>query len=292
MWHQIKQKLFARRYLRQQLNYTQQQLLLSQSQLLRVQKKQLLVNQVPTRVVNCLVSLTSYGERIKTLHYTLYSLLNQTVKPQKIIVWLAHGEELTVELQALDGVISFSYCDDLRSFKKLIPTLGLGVNVPVITFDDDVIYPQNQIQRLYTEHLAQPDVVVCHRAHKIILKANKIAPYQQWEFDVAAPAPSHLLLPIGIGGVLYPPNCFADEVSDVNLFTALCPTADDIWFKFMALKKGYKTKLVPNPLPYSHYLHVAGCQESSLWQYNKTANDTQLTALINYDQTLLQRLKD
>ncbi|WP_409424585.1 hypothetical protein [Pseudoalteromonas sp. RW-H-Ap-1] len=71
----------------------------------------------------------------------------------------------------------------------------------------------------------------------------------------------------------------------------LCPTADDIWFKFMALKKGIKTKLVANPTPYKDYLHVVGTQAHSLWLHNKTANDAQLANVVGFDETLLAKLR-
>lgn len=291
MWQLITRKLFTKYYFKQRYKCAYQQLLLSQQQVLILHRRLLNTQVEEKAAVNCIVSLTSYGKRITTLHFTLYSLLSQTVRPKKIIVWLAHGETLTKELQALESLIAFKWCEDLRSYKKLVPSLALELSVPIITFDDDVIYPIDQIERLYSEHMAHPNRVICHRAHKIKLNKSQIAPYNQWEFDSTEQLPSHLLMPIGIGGVLYPVNCFADEVTNADIFMALCPTADDIWFKFMALKKGVKTKLVTNPMPYAGYLHVAGCQEQSLWSHNKGANDLQLAALINYDKTFIEMLR-
>lgn len=294
MWQFIKRSLFASRHLKQQLKNTQQQLLLSQQRLLvqLVQHVHLLNSKgEPARVVDCAISLTSYGKRINKLHFTLHSLLAQTVKPKIIIVWLERNEVVSKELEVLGGLITFKRCDDLRSYKKLIPSLGLQLNMPIITFDDDIIYPSNQVELLYNEHLIHPGTVICHRAHKIKLNKSQLAPYNQWEFDSTEQAPSHLLMPIGVGGVLYPVDCFDDEVTNADVFMALCPTADDIWFKFMALKKGVKTKLVTNPVPYAEYLHVAGCQEQSLWSHNKGANDLQLAELINYDKTFIEMLR-
>ena len=38
-----------------------------------------------------IISLTSFPQRMYEIHYTLYSLLTQSVKPAKVILWL--GEE-------------------------------------------------------------------------------------------------------------------------------------------------------------------------------------------------------
>ena len=38
-----------------------------------------------------IVSLTSYPPRFKTLHLTIKSLLDQTVRPDRIILWIGRG---------------------------------------------------------------------------------------------------------------------------------------------------------------------------------------------------------
>lgn len=292
VWQRVKHWFFSKRYLKQRVAFLHQQLLISQHRLLTQQALALNTENDEAESIDCVVSLTSYGKRIATLHHTLYSLLNQTVKPQQIIVWLAHGEVLTAELKKLEPHITFNWCEDLRSYKKLIPSLRLQQGIPIITFDDDIIYPVNQVEQLYKQHLAHPNAIICHRAHKITFDSTgHIAPYTQWQFDSNEQLPSYLLMPIGIGGVLYPVNCFAEEVANTELYMALCPTADDIWFKFMALKKGIKTKLVANPTPYKDYLHVVGTQAHSLWLHNKTANDAQLANVVGFDETLLAKLR-
>ena len=39
------------------------------------------------------VSLTSYGQRLEELQYTLFSLVNQTIAPEKIIVNISYDDE-------------------------------------------------------------------------------------------------------------------------------------------------------------------------------------------------------
>lgn len=289
VWQKIKSRLLYVRRLKQQLRNERQQLCLTQQRLLEAQRLQLTSSK---QQINCVVSLTSYGERIKTLHYTLVSLITQTCKPKEIIVWLAEGEHLTDELRALEQYVSFKYCKDIRSYKKLIPTLKLNLSVPIVTFDDDVIYPAYQLEQLYNTHLAYPNAVICHRAHRVGVNNRGFVPYQQWQFDVVEQAPSNTLMPIGIGGVLYPVASLADDVTDDGLFMTLCPSADDIWFKYMALKKRTKTKLVANPAPYCEYLHVANSGEQSLWHENKTENDKQLNNLLNYDPSFITLVRD
>ena len=39
-----------------------------------------------------ILSLTSFPQRMHDIHFTLYSLLNQTLKPDEIILWLGYNE--------------------------------------------------------------------------------------------------------------------------------------------------------------------------------------------------------
>lgn len=35
---------------------------------------------------------------------------------------------------------------------------------------------------------------------------------------------------MGVGGVIYPPHIFSQEIFNEKIFLELCPTSDDIWF--------------------------------------------------------------
>ncbi len=237
--------------------------------------------------VDVIVSMTSYGKRVETVHLTILSILNQTVRPLKVILWLAENEfileNLPEPLLALQSYgLEIHFCEDIRSFKKLIPTLLLYPSKNIVTFDDDVIYPENQLEKLLDCHQIYPNAVVCNRAHKIVFGRDGMPlPYQQWQFDTNEQELSHSVIPIGIGGVLYPAGSLAKEVLNQSAFKALCPTADDLWFKLMAMKQNTLTKVVAQPMPYKDYLHIPCSQETSLWASNQFENDRQLRAILN-----------
>jgi hypothetical protein len=52
----------------------------------------------------------------------------------------------------------------------------------------------------------------------------------------------------GVGGVLYPPHSLKKEMMDVELFTELAPTTDDIWFWAAGVANGYPVI----PVPFGH----------------------------------------
>lgn len=188
------------------------------------------------------VSLTSYGDRINTVHLTIESIMMQTMKPRDIILWLSQDEfeEHRLPLQLLqkkERGLRIEFCDDLKSYKKLVPYLKSEHANNIITVDDDIIYPRDLIENLWNEHLSYPDDVIFNRGHVMQLLPSKkgFAPYQQWLSNCDMSNASLLNLPTGVGGILYPEGSLNSLVVDVDTFVHLAPNADDLWFKAMTL---------------------------------------------------------
>lgn len=206
------------------------------------------------------VSLTSYGRRVKeVVSYTLVSLLKQTVKPDRIILWLddEHWSDDTLPqpLKQLSACgVEIRYCEDLRSYKKLLPALSLCPEDIIITVDDDIYYSPQFIERMYESWLEYPEQIHCIVAHEPLLdEAGRLLPYDRWRKNVKETC-SGRLFPVGWGGVLYPPHCLYDAVDNYRLISRLAPAADDIWFWAMALMQGTR----------HHLVDFKGCKDYSL----------------------------
>ena len=198
-----------------------------------------------------IVSLTSYGVRVEdALPYTLYSLLTQTVLPDKIIVWLDNtnwsDDILPSMLQKLQKLgIEFHYTDDLRSYKKLIPALETFPNSVIITVDDDMYYNPHLVEWLLESYgSSDKHTVLGTYGAGVRSSGNRYLPYSQWQ--EACPDDKDICL-IGCGGILYPPAIFDTEILNSDVFMRLAPRADDLWFWAMAKRAGIPTSLI------SHY---------------------------------------
>ena len=221
-------------------------------------------------IFNVIISLTSFPERINTVNQTIESLLNQEVKANKIILWLAPEQfpnkeaDLPKQLLVLKekGLI-IDWYHDIRSYKKLIPTLKKYPNSIIITADDDNIYQYSWLKKLYESYLKFPNDIQCHRVTKFIYNGsfNTIAGGMQYYKDA-----SYLNKLVGLGGVLYPPHCFYKDILNENLITKLAPTNDDQWFWFMAMLNKVKIRVVDNPDIEAHY--IKGTQEKALCNIN------------------------
>jgi hypothetical protein len=230
-----------------------------------------------------IVSLTSYGKRVGTkAPIAIMSILQQSYKPDMIVLWLAHGTKVPKSLKKLQGYgLEIKYCDDLRSYKKLIPSLIEFPADVIITADDDICYREDWLEKLRTAYIPAPHKIHCHAAHEVCVDKDKnILPYKEWRKYIRKIERSERIFPVGAGGILYPPNIFKDDIMDADRFQRLSPFADDIWFWAMAKCSGVEHSIVDNPI--NNPDHV-GIDDDGLAEVNVTQgkNDDQLKAVIS-----------
>jgi hypothetical protein len=217
-----------------------------------------------SKVKNLIVSLTTYGKRINDLKYTLYSLIVQTIQPEKIIVWLSKDEynsdisSLPAELNIfLDYGVEFRFCDDIRSYKKLIPALWAYPEYNIVTADDDIFYRKKWLAKLWEAHLKNPNNIVTHVVWKLSFTIEKkIKKYNLWKHELKKYIDSLFLMPVGCGGVLYRSELLYKDIDNIELFMKLSPLADDIWFYFMTILNKTKISIVRKPYTKLRYVDI------------------------------------
>ena len=220
-----------------------------------------------------IVSLTSFTARIHSVSTTIKSLMRQSVKPDRIILWLAESQfpseaSLPSELLALKKRgLEIRFCEDLKPHKKYLYTMKENPDAIVITCDDDLIYPENTIERLLAKHRKYPDCVCCNRGHEILFDESGVLPYMKWRHQaVDFTEPTHLLCATGCGGVLYPPHCLDEEVFDIDAIRELALCADDLWLKVMEVKNG--TRVVYTDHFPQRLFFVKNSQKEKLHAFN------------------------
>ena len=256
-----------------------------------------------------IVSLTSYKKRLrKTAPYAIITLFDQSVKPDKVVLWVAHEDKEMIPdvLHKLtEKGLEIRFCEDVKSYTKLIPSLLEFPEDYIVTSDDDVYYPRNWFEQLKQMHEKNPKKIICHRAHGIKVDENhNPLPYSKWNAEIEPGVYfAHIpvsqkqsnpfrgrhksVFPTGVSGVFYPPDCLYKEVSNKELFMKLAPYADDIWFWAMAvINKEYFGEESPHvviPDGYSQNLSYIDPSVDSLLSYNfQGGNDRQFKAVIEY----------
>lgn len=210
------------------------------------------VEEEGNRLHKVIVSMTSFPERMYDIKYTLFSLVSQNYKPDKIILWLAYEEfpnrekDIAPSLMNLINKwgITIKWCNNIRSYKKIIPTLIEYPEDIIVTADDDVFYPVDWLRLLYDDY-EKNRCICCHRAHRVNVCESEIMPYSYWTEPVTGEMAYDTFF-TGVGGVLYYPHCLHPDVIKQDSFMELCPNADDVWLWAMAIRNHSKIKVVDN----------------------------------------------
>lgn len=197
------------------------------------------LNRTENRSEKVIVSLTSYGRRVESvLPYTIISLLKQTYKPDKIVLWLDYEHwndgNIPESINRLKQYgLTICYCRDIKSYKKLIPALEKFPDDIIITCDDDLYYRKDMIEKLISAYEKDPSRIYTHRAHQVRFdKEGNLLPYNEWDMEISSRSGS-LVFPTGGGGCLYKRSLLFDDIGKESLFMNLSPKADDVWFYFM-----------------------------------------------------------
>lgn len=198
-----------------------------------------------------IISLTSIPSRLGIIHLTIRSLLIQSYTAEKIILWLHESlrDQLPRSLSDLEGdEFEIRYVNLTCSHRKLIHSLELHPEKIIVTCDDDLMYDATWLQRLYQSHSRYPKDIIAHECRLITFIApGKPAAYREWKTELRTDISAPWLMPIGYGGVLYPPHCLYGDVQNRDLFLRLTPKADDLWFKAMSYLAGTNTRRSADP---------------------------------------------
>lgn len=241
-----------------------------------------------------IVSLTTFEPRWARVFYTLESIGAGTLKPSRLVLWVAPSvlklgiPEQLIRLQQRG--LEIRTCEDLGPHKKYFPLVNsLDRPEPFVTCDDDVLYPVDWLQRLVFASGVHPACVVAHRVRKVQLQSDGvISPYDRWP-HVASDRPSFLNFAIGIGGVFYP-SVMTAALSDAGEgFRLTCPRADDVWLKAISLRASVCVAQVSGSFLF--LIDVPGMRSSGLAKSNVLGggNDEQIAA--TFVERDLERLK-
>jgi hypothetical protein len=253
------------------------------------------------KVDNLIISVTSIPSRIFEIKYMIFSVLNQSIRPEKIILWLTKNQfplmerELPLELLELckyDFEIHW-YEEDIRSYTKLIPALKYFSKFFIVIADDDIYYRKRWLEKLWRDHLKYPNDIICHVADKICFDGRKkVMPYKKWQKNINMRDTSPLYFPLGVGGVLYQKILLFKDTENAELFLKLSPYADDLWFYFMIVLSGHTVRIVKNSYtnmkyinPYKEYNIIHSVKLSAI-NMDNDKNDEQFENILNYYRDL------
>jgi hypothetical protein len=238
------------------------------------------------------VSLTTYGQRTAFVYQTLESIARGRVRPRRLYLWVdealaADPPRTLVRLQRRG--LRLRVTPDHGPFKKFYPyvTGEWDGQVPLVTADDDTVYPRWWLAELVRAHARHPGDAIAYRAHRMQVENSQITSYGSW-LPQTDPDASFATFGTGVSGILYPPRALAALAAGGDGFTEACPHADDIWIHWTLVRAGIRERLVPGRD--GEFPWLPRSQEVALWRTNLVngRNDSYIAAL--YGPDLVERI--
>ncbi|MFN0290214.1 glycosyltransferase [Pedobacter helvus] len=194
-----------------------------------------------------IVSMTSKPDRIHKVWLVVESLLRQKEMPNAVILYLALDEfrdekilpQRLLKLKKRGLQIVF-VADNLKPHNKYFYAIASFPKANIITVDDDKIYPPNLVSVLKQYAGLYPDKICSVLTREIKTKNGQVESYVNWEVIRSNREPSHTLLNLGVGGVIYPPGALHKDLFDKEQLKNRTLLTDDIWLKVMAIRNNTK----------------------------------------------------
>lgn len=239
-----------------------------------------------------IISLTTTSYRVTYIQPTLNSLINQNQKADEICLYISKEPYLLdsgIPESDISQIIhkypqiKVIYTENIGPYRKLLPILkdNWNTNNLIITVDDDTIYPPNFVKRLYKLY-CKYKCIIAFRGRKITLNnKNKIKPYNQWIKKMNNNNLDLLNFATGKDGVLYHPSFFTEEIFN-KVYLNICPTGDDIWFKFNTYINKIPVLLIHGTFRQTFRKSINIKKTETLFHINKYKNDEQINNVVNY----------
>ena len=242
---------------------------------------------ISARTCDVPISITSWMPRKDPLPLVLLSMIEQSLRPAAVHVWLCPEDQEMIEARHRDFFaehgVQFHEADNIGPHKKWLPLIESGHETPFVIADDDTYYPRDWFEALVNEGAEHPDEIIAHRCHQMKVDANHHPrPYAEWPRGVTGQKESsHSLFAVGCGGTLVRPAAIAEEFRSRELINKLCHRADDVWLKAAYIHSGYKVRKSNYDFPSLDY---PGTTQSGLAVTNvdQGENDQQLQQVFQY----------
>lgn len=246
--------------------------------------------------VPAVVSLTTFGARTRRVHITIESIARGSERPGRLVLWLDPDTDpgsLPASIRRLvrRGLEVERSPWAIGPHKKYLPVVSEPTppRRPLVTADDDVLYPRRWLADLRAAAATTPHDVVAHRVRDVVLDASgDIAPYDTWPLARSTSAAPRRF-PTGSSGVLYPVAVQLRLRELGRAFESCCPRADDLWLHHTALTSGVLARQVRRRA--RTFLEVPGTQAEALHRENTAQNGNDVQVARTYSPAAVAVLR-
>ena len=218
------------------------------------------LNTTTNRENKLIISISSSYENFNTLPITIYSLLNQKLKPDKIILWLDISTENLRDLpyditQFIKNGLEIKFIKDIGIYNKTYYPLQQYPESIVVTANESIYYPKNWLKNLYLSYITHPQDIHIVNGFKIIFDKKRHKEFSFSKSNINRDSSGYDIFPESLSGILYPPNCFSKEFFRSDIFLKKALNIDDSWIWTMALIHNKKFRIINNQNICCYYLN-------------------------------------
>jgi len=231
------------------------------------------------------ISLTSIYDNMSILKPTLESMLVQTRKPDRILLYLSTDAYLLDKgfkdkvipawLSGMTGV-TVRWVPNTGPFRKLLPALeevwvssassaSVGEKHIIITIDDDTVYAPTLVEKMVERYNKTGFSVGCRCTFVGDPRVN------EYITKPVAKEDDLYNFATGKGAVLYTADMFRPVAGVFGKeYLKLCPTGDDMWFNLWRMRNGIPLSVLTG---YNYMARDLTSKNTALYHnYNEAAN--------------------
>jgi Glycosyl transferase family 2 len=212
------------------------------------------------------INLTTTKSRLYLCSQTVWSLANQSVPVDQIVVWVSREAYLSDEgiteepswaekIRQTGTPLVFKWVKNTGPYRKLFPALRAANDDDILIYaDDDAIYSE-----LWTESLLSDferydrKCVVAARVRETVKKKNDILDtYRKFPLISLPIVVQDNYIITGLGGVVLKKSHIDPVFLDNEDYLTVCPRADDIWISKLVQLSGTPLYVSAPTIKYVH----------------------------------------
>jgi hypothetical protein len=237
------------------------------------------------------VSLTTWGQRAKTVYFAIESIARGEALPSRLILWIDEVDlfnKLPATIRRLQRRgLEVRLCKNYGPHKKYYPYVESqdSFDLPLVTADDDILYPRYWLRKLVEANHDYRGIVNCYFAGTVKFDHDSGRTCVSGR-SCHSTDPSLCHIAIGLAGIIYPPGYLMVLKRAGTAFQSCSPTQNDIWLHVMSLRSGYKVRQILRLPPYFSFQSIPGSQRTAL---KGRDHDTAISATFNESDIKLLR---
>jgi len=234
-----------------------------------------------------IVSLTSFPKRIKYVWLPIRSLLCNTQRPDRLILWLSKeqfpkGENslprLLLNLKKYGAEFRFVE-GDIKSHKKYYYAYREFKDDLVLLVDDDLIYPSYFISKMYEKwKISDKPSMVFNYGQRLYSAQGELLPADQRVDVLDEDNDSRTIMAGSGGGLMLRPSTLSPLITNKDLFLSLTPYSDDYWIDTNVRYSGLKMYKTRGGKLLQLYIY----KDFRLWTINRVDGEDYLKRLNDY----------